>query len=137
MEHVVADASEKNRAAPADSRPRGARGWNEAALSALLALQDTEALVLSDGHGEALFSHARDATPGDLAELADVALGAFARVGSELSLGAPLLLAMRYQHGSLVAALSPSLHAVVRAPADANLGQLMLALRQLLPAVKP
>ncbi|MET0342592.1 MAG: hypothetical protein ABW252_16425 [Polyangiales bacterium] len=137
MTHAVADARETSRAAPADPRPRGARGWNEAALSALLALDDTEALVITDGHGEALYAFDRGVARDDLAELVDTTLGAVARVGMELDLGAPLMLATRHARGSVVAALSPSLHAVVRAKPDANLGQLMLGLRQLVPVVEP
>ena len=136
----VADANETGRAAPAESRPRGVRGWNEAALSALLALDDTEALVLTDGRGEPLYGYARSAQRDELAELAelvDILLGAVVRAGGELALGAPLVLATRYAHGSLVAALSPSLRAAVRAPTDANLGQLMLGLRQLLAVGEP
>ena len=121
------DASENRRA-----ETGATSSLDEAVWAELVALEDTATVLLTDGRGRTLRRHA-GAARGDLAEIADIAISAIASAGHELALGVPRQFAACYGDGLLVGAVAAEKRAVVLARADANIGRLLLLLRNLFP----
>ena len=122
------DASEIRRA-----EAGATSSFDEAVWAELVALEDADAVLLTDGRGRTLKRHVHGATRADLAEIADIAISAVAAAGGELGLGAPRQFAASYAEGVLVGAVGTRVRAVVLARKDANIGRLLLLLRLLFP----
>jgi hypothetical protein len=116
---------------PGPHAPRSAPEWNATVVADILGFEYARAVIFTDGQGRVLFCGGSRETAADTAEALDVALSALAQGGQALGMGELDVSVWLYRSGTVVAACSGGLRAVVLARANANLAQLLSHIRRI------